>query len=371
MKAEFTFFSGGTALRSLSKFLALNNIFSVHIVSTFDSGGSTGVLRKAFNMPAIGDLRNRLLALADPQINPNILEFCSWRFPEKSAGLFEDLESFCKLSNPIWQKIPKEASHYLWLALHYFIENMPPNFDLAGACMGNLILTGIYLKRRRQLAAAMSFFEQLLQIKGVVIPVTDVSAHLACKLEDGTYVVGQHNFNKLLSPIKEVFLTIHQSADTLKEKADKEPIECHPMLNTLASSYLQQTRVVCYPMGSFYSSVLANLLTKGAAKEIAQSPAKKVFIPNSGYDDETKGHTVETQTKAIIKTLQKQMPTGRPTDFLQYVLMDLTNGKYDTGNLNAVKDLGIKIIDCRMIDPNDSKRHQSDAICKALFALSA
>lgn len=371
MKPEFTFFSGGTALRPLSKYLALNNIFSVHIVSTFDSGGSTGVLRKTFNMPAIGDLRNRLLALADPQIAPEIIEFCSWRFPEKPAASFKELEAFGDLSNPIWQKFPKKISHYLWLALHYFIGYKPPNFDLAGACMGNLILTGIYLKRGRQLASAMSFFEQLLQIKGVVIPVTEVSAHLACRLENDSYIVGQHKFDKLSSPVKELFLTIHQSANMLKEKALSEPIECHPMLNPLASVYLQKSKVICYPMGSFYSSVLANLLTKGVAEEIAQSQAKKVFIPNSGYDKEANGLTIAAQAEAIIKILQNQMPTAAPADFLQYVLLDLTNGKYELGNLNVLKELGIKIIDCRMVDPNKPKCHQSPAICEALSALSA
>ena len=47
-------------LRRLRKFDGVN---LSAIVTTFDSGGSTGVLRKRFGMPAVGDLRNANSAL--------------------------------------------------------------------------------------------------------------------------------------------------------------------------------------------------------------------------------------------------------------------------------------------------------------------
>ena len=63
------FFSGGTALRGLSRHLLRHTRNSIHLSTPFDSGGSSASIRKAFHMPAVGDLRNRLVALADPAIS--------------------------------------------------------------------------------------------------------------------------------------------------------------------------------------------------------------------------------------------------------------------------------------------------------------
>ncbi|MGE4294032.1 MAG: 2-phospho-L-lactate transferase CofD family protein, partial [Desulfovibrio sp.] len=62
------FFSGGTALRDTSAELVRYTHNSVHIITPFDSGGSSAILRKAFDMPAVGDIRNRLMALADTSL---------------------------------------------------------------------------------------------------------------------------------------------------------------------------------------------------------------------------------------------------------------------------------------------------------------
>ena len=61
---RLVFFTGGTALRDLSRQLIHYTHNSVHLVTPFDSGGSSAALRRSFAMPAVGDIRNRLLALA-------------------------------------------------------------------------------------------------------------------------------------------------------------------------------------------------------------------------------------------------------------------------------------------------------------------
>ena len=87
---RLTFFTGGTALRALSRELTRHTHKSVHLVTTFDSGGSSAALRQAFAMPAMGDIRNRLLALADSSVVPAaVLDFCAGRLPSRkefSAG---------------------------------------------------------------------------------------------------------------------------------------------------------------------------------------------------------------------------------------------------------------------------------------------
>ena len=45
------FFSGGSALNPLSRRLINYTHNSIHLITPFDSGGSSAVLRKAFGMP--------------------------------------------------------------------------------------------------------------------------------------------------------------------------------------------------------------------------------------------------------------------------------------------------------------------------------
>src|SRR5579862_100483 len=56
------------------------------IVTVSDSGGSTGALRKAFDMPAMGDIRKCMIALAPERAV--LASICEHRFdnPETFAG---------------------------------------------------------------------------------------------------------------------------------------------------------------------------------------------------------------------------------------------------------------------------------------------
>ena len=69
------FFSGGSAINGLSQHITAYTHNSIHLITPFDSGGSSAALRQAFVMPGVGDLRQRLLALAD-QSAPNQRELC-------------------------------------------------------------------------------------------------------------------------------------------------------------------------------------------------------------------------------------------------------------------------------------------------------
>ena len=63
--SRILFFSGGTALAPVAAELSRHTRNAVHVITTFDSGGSSAELRRAFDMPAVGDIRARIMALAD------------------------------------------------------------------------------------------------------------------------------------------------------------------------------------------------------------------------------------------------------------------------------------------------------------------
>ena len=85
--SRILFFSGGTALAPVAAELSRHTRNAVHVITTFDSGGSSAELRRAFDMPAVGDIRARIMALADrcPRMPGRKPCTASWRLsrPER------------------------------------------------------------------------------------------------------------------------------------------------------------------------------------------------------------------------------------------------------------------------------------------------
>jgi len=146
---KLLFFSGGSALRELSEVLVDYTHNSIHLITPFDSGGSSAVLRRAFAMPAVGDVRNRIMALADRTItgNPAVFELFAYRLPKDAdqaalAGRLARMESG---EDPLVRRVPDPLRKIIRMHLHFFEAERPVDFDLRGASIGNCILTGGYL----------------------------------------------------------------------------------------------------------------------------------------------------------------------------------------------------------------------------------
>lgn len=300
MSGSILFFSGGSALKGLARALAQAGAEATHIVSTFDSGGSTAELRRAFGLPAVGDLRLRLSSLAacaafEHRLGPGgVMELASVIDKEGSlAPEFRDL-------------------------LNYFCRLMPPDFRLQGAALGNLILTGDYLKNGHSLYGSVQHVASVLGVCGRVLPVSEDVAHLAVRLEDGELLLGQHsftgkgNFAAPSSAIREMFFC--RSLD------DPTPIEVHPGPGLLES--VAHAKLICYPIGSFYSSVLANLQVSGVGQAVKLSLAKKLYMPNPGPDPESSRLSLEEQLEHIW---------GVTDGALDILLVDAQNGRYNGG----------------------------------------
>src|SRR5262249_52828294 len=140
---------GGSALRPLCRVLKQYTHNSVHLITAFDSGGSSAKLRHSFAMPAIGDLRNRIVALADESVrgNPQIYRLFSYRLPREAgrAELYAELERLVVANHCHVEDIAEPMRRIVQTHLHFFFERMPPDFDLTGANIGNLLLAGGFL----------------------------------------------------------------------------------------------------------------------------------------------------------------------------------------------------------------------------------
>lgn len=378
---RLVFFTGGTALRDLSRELTRHTHNSVHLVTPFDSGGSSAALRRAFAMPAVGDIRNRLLALADSALVPqSVLEFCARRLPAEGdrQALRRELRALGSEDHPLWASMPGVFADALRLHLVFFLERMPEDFDPCQASLGNLVLAGGYLRHKRSFGPVLAFFSRLLQTRGVVLPIVSESLHLAAELADGSRLVGQHRFKNLARPVRRLFLTVHEPdragrADSASPAVCPQT-PCRPPMAGAAATYLSSAGAICYPMGSFYTSVLANLLPQGVGRAVAAAACPKIFIPNSGCDAELRGLSLTGQVDMLLRHLREDAPQARTEELLHYVLVDSRHGRYEGGLsprvARGLEQRGLRLVDREMVREDDPQRHEPELIARVLLHMA-
>lgn len=140
---------GGTGLSVLLRGLKLFPIDITAIVSVADDGSSTGILRKEFNVPAVGDLRNVLVSLSE--VEPLVEQLLQYRFNTNS--------------------------------------------DLNNHAMGNLLLTALF-NITGNLTKSLESLSKILNLKGKVLPFTEDSAILLAHTKDGEIIEGESSITK-------------------------------------------------------------------------------------------------------------------------------------------------------------------------------
>ena len=365
------FFSGGTALNAVSQVLKSYSHNSIHMVTPFDSGGSSAVLRKAFNMPSIGDLRSRLMALADETItgNPEVYALFTHRFNKdtENTELLVQLDAMCAGQDDLVRAVPNPMRRLIRTQLGYFREAMPASFDLSGASIGNLILTGGYLNNHQHLDPIIFLFSKLVNVRGTVRATVNDNLSLGADLDDGSRIIGQHRLTgkeqaPLTSPIKQLFLS-----------ADAESLlPARAKLRKKNRKLITNAELICYPPGSFYTSLIANLLPDGVGKAIASNDCPKVYIPNLGRDPEQIGMTMDSSIQTLLQYLRadagSKYETGR---LLNFVLFD---SRYES-HLNPVsagllEELGIQLIDTKLVSKPDVSFYDPELLVSALLSLT-
>ena len=365
------FFSGGSALTATSRVLKRYTHNSIHLVTPFDSGGSSAKLRQAFSMPSIGDLRSRLVALADENItgHPEVYRLFTYRFPvdQPASKLMARLDLMIRDKEPLVAAISNPMRRLIRNQLGYFREAMPDDFDLRGASTGNLILAGGYLNNHKHLDPIIFLFSKLVNVLGTVRAVVNDDLHLAAELEDGSCVTSQQRLTgkevaPLQSPVSRLFLSGHP--DKLKPaKAE---------IRKKNRQLIQQAELICYPPGSFYSSLIANLLPTGVGSTIAGTDCPKVYIPNLGQDPEQIGMTQDSSILTLLDYLRAdntdKCPNGK---LLNFVLIDSKRGKYPSPvSAPVMQKLGIRIIDTRLISKQSAPYYDAELLVSALLSLT-
>ena len=128
---------------------------------------------------------------------------------------------------------------------------------------------------------------EVLSVRGSVMPVTLDDMTISAELEDGTNVSGKDNIYKVLSEkitrIKRVFI---------------KPSNVRPNPDILEAIRIADAIVI--GPGSLYTSVIPNLLIGDIAQRIKQSPAMKIYVCNiMTKPGETDDYTAYDHIKAI------------------------------------------------------------------------
>ncbi len=192
------------------------------IVTTTDSGSSSGVIRERFGIPAPGDIRSVLAAAAEPHANLKPL-----------ADLFE----------------------------YRFRSAQDPT--LRNMALGNLILAA-FTEALGDFERAVEAVARLLNCWATVLPVPSSPGTLCARLADGSIVRGELNVRATgKPPIQEVFLE-----PTMVRVADGCVRAIH------------EADLIAFGPGGLYCSVLPGLLPGPIRQAIRESRARTVYICN-------------------------------------------------------------------------------------------
>lgn len=358
------FFSGGTALNSLAAELKRHTHNSIHLVTPFDSGGSSAALRAAFNMPAVGDLRSRMMALADDTCagHPELYRLMTYRLPTElgQQQLRLRLEQISQATDPLSSSLQQPLQGLICHYLESFLQEAPEEFDYRGASLGNLVLTGGYLQDGRSLTPITLLLAELLEMRGIVCPITQQVGQLRVTTESGRTLVGQHLMTGKETP---------PLGERITEVALEHPPGQIVLLRPAERDLIQSADLLVFPPGSFFSSLIANLLPEGVAGAIASSRAPKVFVPNLGLDPELYGMTLRDQ----IEVLQRQLGAETEPQTASKIDLLLTDSnlhpEVDSQLICWLKEQGIELLDMDLAGAS-TDRYDEQKLCRALLALA-
>ncbi len=347
---KILFFSGGSALAKTCRELKRYTHNSIHLVTAFDSGGSSARIREAFGLLSVGDLRQRMLSLADETArgNPEIYRLFSYRLPEQAdaAALRRELDSIVTGEHPLVGYVPQPLQQLVRSHVRDFQASMPEGFDLRRASIGNLVLAGGLLTNDRDIDAMLFLFSRIVEVRGLVRPIADADAQLAATLESGEFVVGQHRLTgKETAPIESAV----RSLSLVESFANPAPIEVRAseQIRTL----IREADLIVFPIGSFYTSVLANLLVRGVGRAISEARCPKVYVPNMGEDPEQLGMSLADSVARILEAVRLDAGDDVPASrILDLVALDSTRGRYSLAlDTPRVKELGVDVVDVPLV----------------------
>jgi uncharacterized cofD-like protein len=283
------------------------------VVTVSDDGGSSGRLRKEFNMLPPGDVRNCIVALSEDEA----------------------------------------------LLSRLFQHRFQKGSGLEGHSFGNLFLAAL-TSITGDFAEAVRLSSEILLTRGHIFPATTSSVELEAEFEDGERVRGETRITASKGKIRELFLV---------------PPDVQPLPQTLDA--IASADLITIGPGSLFTSLIPNLLVHGITAAIINSNAIKVYVCNlMTQANESLGLSAADHIRALNRHAHAQLfdyalINQKPASDEMKAKYALEDASQIIVDLDAIEGLGICPILGDYLDEEVVARHATDRVASDLMSLMA
>jgi len=282
------------------------------IVTVTDDGGSSGRLRREFDVLPPGDIRNCMVALS-----------------EDSA-----------------------------LLARLFQHRFASGRGLKGHSFGNLFLMAL-TQIMGDFPDAVKASSEVLNIAGRIYPATTANVALEATLSNGTTVRGETRISRSRYRIRKVRLV---------------PRRARPLDAALEA--IANADVITLGPGSLFTSVIPNLLVEGIPAAIRKSGAVKAYFVNlmsqPGETDRFRAsdHILAIHRHAGGKLVDYAVVNIRPVTSAAKEIYAREAALPVENDLDAIFRMGIQVMGAKLALMTDKVRHDSAATASAVVKLA-
>jgi uncharacterized cofD-like protein len=272
------------------------------VVTVTDDGGSSGRLRREFDVLPPGDIRNCMVALSEDEA----------------------------------------------LLSRLFQHRFQAGLGLKGHSFGNLFLTAL-TQLTGDFPEAVKASCEVLKITGRIFPATAANVALEATLEDGTRVIGETRISKSRKPIRGVRL---------------RPRKVKPMADTLAA--MAQADLIVLGPGSLFTSVIPNLLVEGISAAIRRSPALKAYFVNLMWQPgETMNFSASDHIRAIHKHARGKLidcaiVNVAPIQMAARKRYERQQALPVENDLDRIFKMGVRVVTGKLLQESKKVRHDPE-----------
>lgn len=282
-------------------------------VSMADEGGSSGRLRRLYNVLPPGDIVSCMAAFGSEK-NDLLSKLLTYRFPGDRYG--ED-------------------------------------GNLSGHKLGNLILVAMK-DITGNFAQAVTLFQKTFAIPGTFLPATTDPVQISVTTKNGEEVFGEEHIDR-----GDYNWQLGIDTVTLHPKTAKA--------NNKLLDALEKAECIIAGPGDLYTTTLPVLVIPGIKEAIQKSRAKKIFIVNvTNKPFETKGYDVTDYINAVTKNLGffpfSLVITN--TNFSQKLIHTDAYSYVEIGD--RLKNKDIKIVEKDLVSNEFPFHHDSVKLAKAI-----
>jgi uncharacterized cofD-like protein len=304
-----------TLLRGLKRFANPSSDPQVDItaiVTVTDDGGSSGRLRRDFDVLPPGDIRNCMVALSE------------------DAGLMSRL----------------------------FQYRFQGGRGLRGHSFGNLFLTAL-TNITGDFHDAVRQSCEVLAIRGQIFPSTMANCQLEAVLEDGTLVSGETRISHSRKRIRRIHLN------------PRRPRPVPEALDAIAHADL-----ITLGPGSLFTSVIPNLLVSGIPAALERSKAVKAYFVNLMWQPgETIEFRASDHVRAILQhspglQLDYAILNSRPIRPALRAHYARQAAKPVENDAENIQKLGIEVVLSDLLEEHEKVRHNPEIIAGIVVGLA-